>query len=70
MGYIKPHTPSPRKPARNRQGPPIHMPQFCVFYSKDGQEHKTAWMNQERAHQAAEVLRRKHGRRNVAIYRD
>lgn len=70
MQYIKPHTPSPRKPARNWQGPPVHMPQFCVFYAKDGQEHKTAWMSRERAHQAAAMMRAKYGEQNAIVYMD
>ncbi|WP_373190471.1 hypothetical protein [Halomonas sp.] len=58
------------KRARHRNQTPIHAPQYCVMYLKDGKEKRGAWMNRERAHQAAAMMRAKYGERNVTVYMD
>jgi len=68
--YSQPFRPNPPKPSRNRQGPPIHAPQYCVFYLKEGQEQRTAWMSQGRAHKALEIMRAKYGQKNAICYMD
>lgn len=70
MQYIQPYIPNPPKPSRNRQGPPIHAPQYCVLYAKDGVERKSAWMSRERAHKALQIMRAKYGERNAICYMD
>jgi len=58
------------KKARHRNQTPIHAPQYRVLYLKDGKQKRGAWMNRERAEQAASMMRAKYGDRNVTIYMD
>lgn len=58
------------KSARQRNQTPIHAPQYCVLYLKDGKEERGPWMSKERAHEAAAMMRAKYGERNVTVYMD
>lgn len=49
---------------------PIHAPQYCVIYLKDGKQKRGAWMSRERAHKAAAMMRAKYGERNAIVYMD
>jgi len=60
----------PNRPARNWMQAPVHAPQYCVFYLKEGKQEQTAWMSQGRAHKALEIMRAKYGQRNAIIYMD
>ena len=58
------------KRKHNRNQTPIHAPQYCVIYLKDGKEKRGAWMSRERAQQAAAIMRAKYGERSATVYMD
>jgi len=56
--------------ARSAYQPPIHAPQYCVLYIKEGKEHRTPWFSHSRAQKALTIMQAKYGKQKAIIYRD
>lgn len=54
----------------DRRQAPGNAPRFCVLYLKQGQEKRSPWMTQKRAHKAATLMQAKYGERNAIVYVD
>lgn len=50
---------------------PISAPMYCVFYLKNGREHRSPWLyRRDHAQTALELMQAKYGEKNAIIYRD